>query len=93
MPASLLPSPRATGGGHAKCQLINRRIVLGPDDLSLSFYHRARLLLPNHALHAARVGLVWRGVETNFSAPAEAWFNDFMAAGQPVEPITSAAKV
>ena len=83
--------------GHAivgdKIYGVDEQIYLALVGQRLTAADRARLLLPNHALHAARVSLVWRGAETNFSAPAEAWFNDFMAAGQPVEPITSAAKV
>jgi len=38
---------------------------------------RRFLILPNHALHAERVDLVWRGVPTCFQAPPELWFNEF----------------
>jgi len=41
--------------------------------------HRARLLLPHQALHAAAVRWLWRGRPMEFSCPAEAWFVEFVA--------------
>jgi hypothetical protein len=38
---------------------------------------RTRLLLPCHALHAARLEFRWRDAETDISAPPEKAFEDF----------------
>jgi 23S rRNA pseudouridine1911/1915/1917 synthase len=38
---------------------------------------KRRLILPNHALHASRVGFRWRGQETVFEAEPEKWFTEF----------------
>lgn len=42
---------------------------------------RARLILPNQALHAASVRFPWRGGTTVFAAEPEAWFKNFVPAG------------
>jgi 23S rRNA pseudouridine1911/1915/1917 synthase len=42
---------------------------------------RARLILPNQALHAASVRFPWRGGTTVFVAEPEAWFKEFVPAG------------
>ncbi len=50
----------------------------------LSAAQRARLLLPNQALHAGELGFRWRGRDWCFRAEPEAWFTDFIAAGVPL---------
>lgn len=42
---------------------------------------RTKLMLPFHALHAARLQFAWRGVPADFATPAESWFNEFIALG------------
>jgi Zn-dependent oligopeptidase len=39
---------------------------------------RARLILPNHALHASVVRFDWRGQVREFRCEPEAWFADFV---------------
>jgi 23S rRNA pseudouridine1911/1915/1917 synthase len=39
---------------------------------------RANLILTNHALHAERLSLTWRGEEKIFAAPPEAEFDEFL---------------
>jgi 23S rRNA pseudouridine1911/1915/1917 synthase len=53
-------------GGDEDCYLalVERRLTAA---------HRARLLLPNHALHARSVSFAWRGVVREFSCEAESW--------------------
>jgi 23S rRNA pseudouridine1911/1915/1917 synthase len=36
------------------------------------------LILRNHALHAHRISLNWRGQAAAFTAPVESWFRDFV---------------
>lgn len=72
--------------GHAivgdKIYGVDEQIYLALVGQRLTVEHRARLLLPNHALHAARVTFEWRGTGKVFSAAPEAWFTDFITAGQ-----------
>ena len=44
----------------------------------LTEQQRAELMLANHALHAERLCLTWRGEARTFSAPPEAEFRDFL---------------
>lgn len=46
----------------------------------LSELQRARLRLPNQALHAAEVRFDWRGRAWRFTAPPEPWFVEFVEA-------------
>jgi RluA family pseudouridine synthase len=39
-----------------------------------------RLMLPYHALHAARLSFTWRGSNWNLSSRPEAWFQSFLPA-------------
>jgi 23S rRNA pseudouridine1911/1915/1917 synthase len=39
---------------------------------------RARLILPQHALHASRLQFAWRGQDREFTAPPEAGFAEFL---------------
>ncbi len=59
-------------GGDESCYLA---FVQG----HLSEEQRARLILPNHALHACEVNFQWRGRQTLFRAEPEKWFTDFVA--------------
>ena len=74
--------------GHAivgdKIYGVDEQIYLALVGQRLTAADRARLLLPNHALHAARVSFVWQGIERNFAAPPETWFTDFIAGGQTI---------
>ena len=45
----------------------------------LTAEQRQRLILPNHALHAAAVRFEWRGKQTEFFCAPEKWFTDFAA--------------
>jgi 23S rRNA pseudouridine1911/1915/1917 synthase len=40
---------------------------------------RARLILPNHALHASALRFEWRGQAMEFRCEPEPWFRDFVA--------------
>jgi 23S rRNA pseudouridine1911/1915/1917 synthase len=45
----------------------------------LTAEQRARLILPNHALHAGRLQFEWRGQTRRFTAPPEPTFTQFLA--------------
>ena len=47
----------------------------------LTAEQRRRLILPNHALHAAILRLPWRGAAREFSAPPDAAFQGFLTGG------------
>jgi 23S rRNA pseudouridine1911/1915/1917 synthase len=57
-------------GGDEDCYLalVERR---------LTDTQRARLILPNQALHASQVGFVWRGQPRHFRCEPEPWFTAF----------------
>ncbi len=64
--------------------IVGDKIYGGDEDLYLALVEdrltaeqRQRLILPHHALHAARVSLEWRERDLNFTAEPEAWFTDF----------------
>ena len=50
----------------------------------LSEAQRARLLLPNQALHAGALAFAWRAQEWRFTAEPEPWFSEFLAGGAPI---------
>jgi 23S rRNA pseudouridine1911/1915/1917 synthase len=52
------------GDEDAYLALVERRLTAA---------HRARLLLPNHALHARSVSFSWRGTEWTFCCEPETW--------------------
>ena len=65
---------------HIGHPIVGDKLYGGDEDLYLALVEnrltaeqRARLILPNHALHARRVRFVWRGQEVVFEAPARAW--------------------
>jgi 23S rRNA pseudouridine1911/1915/1917 synthase len=43
---------------------------------------RAKLILPNHGLHASALRFEWRGRRVEFCCEPEDWFNEFIKAGQ-----------
>lgn len=74
---------------HLGHPIVGDKIYGGDEDLYLALVEnrltaeqRARLILENHALHAAAVRFVWRGEAREFRAPPEAGFTAFAAAGQ-----------
>jgi 23S rRNA pseudouridine1911/1915/1917 synthase len=50
--------------------LVERRLTEG---------QRAKLILPNHALHAGRLSFQWRGRDWDFTTPPEPVFQGFLA--------------
>lgn len=48
--------------------------------------HRARLILPQHALHACRLQFEWRGRNYEFTAQPEAAFAELVNSSKPVSP-------
>jgi 23S rRNA pseudouridine1911/1915/1917 synthase len=64
--------------------IVGDKLYGGEENLYLDFVYgrltpqqRGRLLLANHALHAQRLQLTWRGRCFDFYAPPERWFEDF----------------
>jgi 23S rRNA pseudouridine1911/1915/1917 synthase len=69
---------------HAGHPLVGDKLYGGDEDLYLALVERrltaeqrVRLILPNHALHAAALRFAWRGREWDFRAPAPEWFTAF----------------
>ena len=69
---------------HAGHPIVGDKLYGGDENLYLDFVHgrlsksqRQKLLLSNHALHAAEVRFEWRGCERIFGAAPEVWFRDF----------------
>jgi len=68
--------------------------IYGGDELAyLAFVERrlegeqrARLLLANHALHAAELNFEWRGTMRHFGSPPETEFREFLPAWPPAQP-------
>ena len=57
---------------------LDERIYLDFVNYRLTDDQRKRLILPHHALHAAEVGLNWRGQDWRWLAGHEPWFQDFV---------------
>lgn len=71
---------------HLGHPIVGDKIYGGDPDLYLALVEgrltpaqRQRLILPNHALHAAAVRFEWRGQPTEFSCAPERWFAEFAA--------------
>ncbi len=71
---------------HIGHSIVGDKIYGGDEDLYLALVEgrlteaqRARLLLPNQALHASAVRFNWRGAEVEFRCEPEKWFIDFLA--------------
>ena len=69
---------------HLGHPIVGDKIYGGDADLYLALVEgrltdeqQQRLILPNHALHAAAVRFDWRGRPTEFSCAPEQWFADF----------------
>ena len=69
--------------GHA---IVGDKIYGGDVDLYLALVEgrltdeqRARLILPNHALHASALRFEWRGRAVEFCCEPERWFGEFVA--------------
>ena len=68
--------------------------IYGGDELAyLAFVERrlegpqrTRLLLANHALHAAELRFEWRGTTRHFTSPPETEFRAFLASWPPARP-------
>jgi 23S rRNA pseudouridine1911/1915/1917 synthase len=70
---------------HLGHPIVGDKIYGGDEDLYLALVEgrlteeqRARLILPNHALHASVVRFDWRGQVREFRCEPEAWFADFV---------------
>ena len=70
---------------HLGHPIVGDKLYGGDPDLYLALVERrltpeqrARLILPQHALHAGRLRFEWRGRAWDFAAPPEPWFTDFI---------------
>lgn len=75
---------------HTGHPIVGDKIYGGDERLYLDFVsgrmtdeQRRRLLLPNHALHAAEIRFTWRGRELRLQAAAEDWFTAFIGCRAP----------
>ena len=71
---------------HLGHPIVGDKLYGGDPDLYLALVERrltaeqrARLILPNHALHAARIQFSWHGLNHDFTTPPEAAFSEFLA--------------
>ena len=71
---------------HIGHPIVGDKLYGGDEDLYLALVQhrltdeqRARLILPNHALHAGRLQFHWRERDWDFSTPPEPWFTDFLS--------------
>lgn len=71
---------------HIGHPIVGDKIYGGDADLYLALVEgrlteeqRARLILPNHALHAGRLNFSWREKDWEFTCPPEPAFTDFLA--------------
>ena len=73
---------------HLGHPIVGDKLYGGDEDLYLALVENrltpeqcARLILPNHALHARAVRFFWRGRPMEFSCAPEPWFSDFLNHG------------
>ncbi len=71
---------------HLGHPIVGDKIYGGDADLYLALVERrltdeqrARLILPNHALHASALRFEWRGKPVEFHCEPERWFKEFVA--------------
>ncbi len=74
--------------------IVGDKLYGGDEDLYLALVQdrltdeqRARLILPNQALHCVELKLTWRGNDMTFRAPPDSAFSEF--AGLPAETATA----
>jgi 23S rRNA pseudouridine1911/1915/1917 synthase len=74
---------------HIGHPIVGDKIYGGDEDLYLALVEhrlteeqRARLILPNQALHACAVRFDWRGGKVEFCCQPEQWFADFPGSNQ-----------
>ena len=72
---------------HLGHPLVGDKLYGGDEQIYLAFVEsrltpdqRRRLILPNHALHAAEIRFVWRGQPLEFRCEPEPWFTEFLPA-------------
>jgi len=77
---------------HIGHSIVGDKLYGGDEDLYLAFVENrltteqtSRLLLPNHALHAAEVRFQWEGQERVFRAEVEPWFKAFCSSSAVVD--------
>ena len=82
---------------HIGHPIVGDKIYGGDVDLYLALVEgrlteeqRARLILPNHALHASALRFEWRGQPVEFRCEPELWFREFLAVGARTVPVRSA---
>jgi 23S rRNA pseudouridine1911/1915/1917 synthase len=73
---------------HIGHPIVGDKIYGGDVDLYLALVEgrltneqRAKLILPNHALHASALRFEWRGRAVEFRCEPEAWFREFVSVG------------
>lgn len=78
---------------HLGHPIVGDKLYGGDPDLYLALVEhrltdeqRARLILPQHALHASRLQFAWRDREYDFTARPEAAFADFLTQAEPASP-------
>ena len=76
---------------HLGHPIVGDKLYGGDPDLYLALVEkrltdeqRARLILPQHALHAGRIEFEWRGKRREFTAQPEKVFADFVTSGNGV---------
>lgn len=74
---------------HIGHPIVGDKIYGSDEDLYLALVEgrltdeqRARLILPNQALHASAVRFGWRGAQVEFRCEPEKWFSDFLVSIQ-----------
>jgi 23S rRNA pseudouridine1911/1915/1917 synthase len=74
---------------HVGHPIVGDKLYGGDEDLYLALVERRltdeqrrRLILPNHALHAAHVRFPWHDAVVEFRCEPERWFTGFLAVSQ-----------
>jgi hypothetical protein len=75
---------------HLGHPIVGDKIYGGDEQLYLALVERRltaeqreRLILPQHALHAAAIRFNWRGREVEFRCESEPWFQGFLVEADP----------
>jgi 23S rRNA pseudouridine1911/1915/1917 synthase len=73
---------------HIGHPVVGDKLYGGDEDLYLALVQNRlteeqwrRLILPNQALHAAKIAFQWRGRPMQFSCGPESWFSEFLRVG------------